>query len=164
MPGSWQIRALQAPITLRRMAIRKTRTSWAGDSEEDLEEYLADYSASMNRPVSRVVHARCEGCGSGTFGVRVDDDEGCAQRTCTDCGLHGWIFDSAEAAQEAELDDATCPCGDAIFNVAGGCSVRDDGDIDWVFVGLRCIGDGALGCYTDWKIDYSPTSHLLGMV
>lgn len=146
------------------MAIRKSRTVWTGDREGDLDEYLAEYSAAIHRPVSSVAHARCDGCGSGEFAVRVDDDEGCAQRTCTGCGRHDWIFDSADTAQDAELGDATCPCGATIFHVAGGFSVRNDGDIDWVFLGLRCISDGVLGCYTDWKIDYSPTSHLLAMV
>ncbi|HXH78028.1 hypothetical protein [Nocardioides sp.] len=146
------------------MAIRKSRKWWTADVAEDLGEYLAEYSASLHRPVGTVAHAQCEDCGSSDFGVRVDDDEGCAQRTCSGCGRAAWIFDSADAAQDAELDDATCPCGSATFNVAGGFSLRDDGDIDWVFVGLRCTTDGVLGCYTDWKIDYSPTAHLLTQV
>ncbi|MFB0633174.1 hypothetical protein [Streptomyces sp. AB3(2024)] len=31
-------------------------------------------------------------------------------------------------------------------------------------VGLRCQKGGAAGVYADWKIDYSPTDHLLPMV
>jgi hypothetical protein len=26
---------------------------------------------------------------------------------------------------------------------------------------LRCTGDGVLGCYADWKIDYTPSEQLL---
>ena len=66
-------RCVQAATTLRRMAIRKLRTVWTGDSEEDLDGYLSEYSASIHRPVSSVVHARCEGCGSAKFGVRKID-------------------------------------------------------------------------------------------
>src|SRR5918995_5307083 len=38
-------RCVQAATTLRRMAIRKLRTVWTGDSEEDLDGYLSEYSA-----------------------------------------------------------------------------------------------------------------------
>lgn len=36
-----------------------------------------------------------------------------------------------------------------------------DDEVRWVSVGLRCLTDGTLGVYTDWKIDYTPTAHLL---
>ena len=39
-------------------------------------------------------------------------------------------------------------------------AVRDDGDINWVSVGLRCLADGVVGVYADWKIDYSPAQDL----
>ncbi|MEU4676443.1 hypothetical protein [Micromonospora sp. NPDC023737] len=38
---------------------------------------------------------------------------------------------------------------------------RNDEEVRWVSVGLRCTQDGTLGVYTDWKIDYSPTRQLL---
>ncbi|SPL94568.1 unnamed protein product [[Actinomadura] parvosata subsp. kistnae] len=42
-----------------------------------------------------------------------------------------------------------------------GFALRGDGEVRWVSVGLRCLRDGSLGVYADWKIDYSPTAHLL---
>jgi hypothetical protein len=33
--------------------------------------------------------------------------------------------------------------------------------VRWVSLGLRCVQDGTLAVYADWKIDYSPTGHLL---
>lgn len=145
-------------------AITKARDAWRGDSAEDLDEYLVAYSESIGRPIGQITRAKCDGCGSETFLLRVDVDEGCAQRTCSSCGRSAWMFDSADYAEDAELGDATCPCGGRVFNAAGGFAMRDDGEISWVFVGLRCNIDGVLGCYTDWKIDYSPTSHLLTQV
>jgi hypothetical protein len=65
---------------------------------------------------------------------------------------------------DADPGDAACPCGGEIFNVAVGFALRDDGDVRWVYVGLRCTKDGILGVYADWKIDFSPTVHLLDRV
>jgi hypothetical protein len=33
--------------------------------------------------------------------------------------------------------------------------------VRWISLGLRCVQDGTLGVYADWKVDYSPTGHLL---
>lgn len=72
-----------------------------------------------------------------------------------------YLADSAEYADEAELDDCACPCGGEVFNVGLGFALFDDGDVRWISIGLRCIQDGTLGVYADWKIDYSPTDRLL---
>lgn len=47
------------------------------------------------------------------------------------------------------------------FTVGVGFALRDDGDVRWISIGLLCVQDGTLGVYADWKIDYSPTDHLL---
>jgi hypothetical protein len=39
-----------------------------------------------------------------------------------------------------------------------------DGSIRWVYLALRCVHDGVLGVYADWKIDYSPSDHLYNQV
>ncbi|MFI5896109.1 alpha/beta fold hydrolase [Actinoplanes sp. NPDC051513] len=36
-----------------------------------------------------------------------------------------------------------------------------DREVRWISIGLRCLTDGTLGVYADWKIDYTPTAHLL---
>lgn len=54
--------------------------------------------------------------------------------------------------------------GNETFNVTVGFSRRDDGEVRWVYLGLRCIEDSVLGCYADWKIDYSPSIQLLAEV
>jgi hypothetical protein len=36
-----------------------------------------------------------------------------------------------------------------------------DDEVRWISLGLGCLTDGVLGVYSDWKIDYVPTAHLL---
>lgn len=95
------------------------------------------------------------------FGLRLDDEEGCAQRCCTRCGASSFLADSAEHWKEADPGDAQCPCGAEVFELGIAFSLRDDGDIRWVSIGARCVACGGLGTYVDWKVDYSPTDHLL---
>jgi hypothetical protein len=99
-------------------------------------------------------------CAGDKFRVRVDDDEGYAARTCISCDTTHLIFDSAEVLDDARPGDATCPCGGETFNAAAGFAPFDEGEIRWVYLGLRCVADGVLGCYADWKIDYVPSTQL----
>ncbi|MEV5001304.1 hypothetical protein [Nocardioides sp. LML1-1-1.1] len=124
----------------------------------DIDGALAHFSAD-GYPVTSVVHARCS-CGGAAFRLRVDDEEGCAERTCVACGAVVLMLDSAEYADEADLEPAECPCGGEVFEVAVGFADHADGEVRWVYLGLRCTTDGNLGCYADWKIDYLPTAHL----
>lgn len=71
------------------------------------------------------------------------------------------MLDSADFLDDAEVEAAACPCGHEQFDVAVGYALFDDGEVRWVSVGLRCQRDGLLGVYADWKIDYSPSRHLL---
>lgn len=145
------------------MTVDRSGRWWVGTEAGDLDEYLADFSAS-GYPVGRVVHARCA-CGGSQFHVRVDDEEGCAERTCVACGTAVLMLDSGDTVEDADLEEAACPCGNESFDVAVGFALGDGGqDLRWVYVGLRCVRDGVLGCYTDWKIDYSPSLHLLDSV
>jgi ribosomal protein L37E len=136
---------------------------WVGTDAADIDEYLAAYSA-QGYLVQRVTHARCSACGSDTFHVRVDDEEGCAERTCVACGVAAFMLDSADYVEDADLGPAECPCGGQAFNVAVGFAVHDVGDPRWVYLGMRCAEDGLLGVYADWKIDYTPSSHLFASV
>nr|WP_202524340.1 hypothetical protein [Kitasatospora sp. SID7827] len=106
----------------------------------------------------------CEGCGGRVFTVWVDDAQGCAGRECVRCEQRAFLADSAEVWQEAEPEVAECSCGGDEFEAAVAFSLTADGEVRWVTVGLRCERDGALGVYTDWKIDYAPADHLLRAV
>lgn len=141
------------------MAIDRTGEWWRGDAPGDIDELLADVSEE-GYPVTSVVHARCAECEGEEFRLRVDDEEGCAERTCIRCGTAVLMLDSAEYVEDAELESAECLCDNDVFNVAVGFADHADGEVRWVYLGLRCTADGTLGCYVDWKIDYLPTAHL----
>ena len=56
------------------------------------------------------------------------------------------MLDSQDTVDDAELAEASCPCGNEAFNVAAGiafCAESDD--VRWVYAGLRCVRDGVLG-------------------
>ncbi len=49
-----------------------------------------------------------------------------------------------------------------MFNLAVGYEFfAGEEAVRWVYVAARCLTDGTLGVYTDWKIDYSPSAQLL---
>ena len=145
------------------MVIDRSGTWWTGDSAADLDDYLREFTAD-GYPVERVVHARCERCQGTVFLVGLDEEEGAAERCCTGCDTVVALLDSADHLADADVEDAACPCGGEEFNVAVGFAFHDDGDVRWVYLGLRCAADGVLGCYADWKIDYSPSADLVNRV
>ena len=146
------------------MAIDRSGKWWKGTEPADLDEFLSAYSAG-GYPVAKAAHARCGLCGREEFAVLVDDEEGCAVRVCASCRDEKPLLDSQEYLADAALESAACPCGGEVFNVAVGFALYDGSeDVRWVYLGLRRISDGVLGNYADWKIDYSPSSHLVHAV
>ncbi|UQU66866.1 hypothetical protein COUCH_11600 [Couchioplanes caeruleus] len=141
------------------MAISKNATSWYGDNDEDLATYLQQFRAG-GYPVTRVRRLSCTLCGNATFLSLVDDDQGVAAVDCLECGARTLVADSAEHLDDAQLEGCACPCGGETFTVSVGYAVTSDNEVRWISVGLRCLNDGALGVYTDWKIDYTPSARL----
>ena len=143
------------------MTISKSESGWFGTSPNDIDEYLRAFAAG-GYPVQAVAHSACAACRvDAGFTVSLDDDQGAAVRTCLACNTVQPMLDSGEFLADAELEDAACPSGHEEFDVAVGYAFRLDGEVRWISVGLRCRNDGQLGVYTDWKIDYSPSRHLL---
>lgn len=136
---------------------------WKGSTFDDLAEFLKEFSAATGDPSERTIQSRC-GCGHEAFGLVVDDEAGCARRTCNACGSAEYLLDSEEHWEDADPGEAACPCGGEQFEVGVGFALRDDGDVRWVYVSGRCVECGILGVYADWKIDYSPTSQLFSAV
>jgi len=42
--------------------------------------------------------------------------------------------------------------------------LRSDSEARWITLGQRCTSCGLLDAAVDWKIDYGPSTHLLGQV
>jgi hypothetical protein len=135
---------------------------WTGTNATDVDEYLRSYTEE-GYPATRFEQSRCT-CGSHVFRLEADDVEGCARRTCAECGLPRFICDSNEIAGDATLAAITCPCEASEFELVVGFSHREDGNIRWISVGARCVRCGALGCPVEWEIDYAPTAQLYELV
>jgi hypothetical protein len=87
----------------------------------------------------------------------VTDSVSAARRACLECGRREFIADSEDHwDDDAEAEYCcACPCGEEEFAAAVGYSLREDGDVHWVFVGLRCLACDMLGTYEDWKINWA---------
>jgi hypothetical protein len=142
------------------VAIDRSGEFWRGTDPADLAFCIRDF-AEGNYPVGPVTPVVCAGCGKDEFAVLLDPDEGFVRRTCTACRSSVLMLDSADAQPDAQPDTATCPCGGETFNAAVGYALLGDGEVRWVYVGLRCITDGTMGVYAEWKIDYAPSTQLL---
>jgi hypothetical protein len=145
------------------VTLDKSGKLWRGENFDDLAELIRDHQAG-GYPVDTVTESICARCDGRAFRVLVDDLQGFAERMCVACETTAFLADSADYKDDDEFDpgECECPCGGGEFAVAVGFSLLDDGEVRWVSVGLRCLTDGTLGVYTDWKIDYTPSRHLLG--
>lgn len=156
------------------MTIDRSGANWKGTEATDLDEFLVTYSAG-GYDVDHTSHSRCGNCEGTTFMLRVDDETGYADRRCLGCNQLTLILDSEDQADDASPEECACPCGGEEFELAIGFALVDveshnpassepdsnaTREVKWVSVGARCIRDGTLGVYTDWKIDYAPTAHL----
>jgi hypothetical protein len=147
------------------MAIDKSGKWWVGDDARDLPEYLSAFSED-GYLATEFRLANCS-CGSNAFHLAIDSDEGTAKRTCVECGDARFICDSAEFWEDASPTKWKCTgrCKSKAANVCIGFALRENrDDVRWVYVGTRCTQCGVLGCYGDWKIDYSPSLHILESV
>jgi hypothetical protein len=148
--------------TIVTMSIDKSGTWWVGSAPEDLDEYLHAYSED-GHAISAFRLARCV-CGSLEFTVEFDGDEGAARRTCTACHASHFMCESGEVWDDAEPEGWECTeCATRRANVGGGFATRG-ADVRWVFVGVRCVGCGVLGCVAEWKVSHAPSANLIDLV
>jgi hypothetical protein len=142
------------------MTIDTSGRWWKGTEFADIAEYLRIYTADAY-PAHEIVQSVCS-CGQTVFRVEGDRDQGCVRRTCVACKASAFICDSGEIWDEAEPTKLVCrPCRGRLFEVGIAFSRHEDGDVRWITTGERCVKCGVLGSFADWKIDYSPTDHLL---
>ena len=138
--------------------IDRTPYFWTGDSPDDIDEWLAEYTEKSDLKIKQV---RCHHCGSEEFKVRVDQDEGAIQVTCASCGKKKILLDGEEYWEDCSPRAKKCPvCKKGLFNIRVGFDYRENGDVKWVYIGNRCTACGTLGSFVDWPVDYGPTNEM----
>src|SRR3954447_6630790 len=129
------------------MALRKRGKWWYGDSQADIRDELTRVGKLNEYVPSQFADARC-GCGSRTFRLRLDENEGAAVRVCTKCEKEHPIGDSDEYLDGADLEECGCACGEEAFEITVGVSLYDGSDdVRWLYVGCRCPACGVTACY-----------------
>ncbi len=149
------------------MPIDKSGDFWKSPDAADIFPFLKDLAREEGTiPINQYRAATCT-CGSNRFRLTGDDEEGCARRDCAQCKTSHFICDSGDYWGEAEPAKLICHgCAGDIFNAGAGFSLEKGKgpDVQWVTIGQRCVRCGILGSFTDWKISYSPSSHLIDQV
>jgi hypothetical protein len=125
-----------------------------GDAQEDIRAYLASHSR-RNYPTAHYADATCF-CGSNLFQLYVDDKAGAAVRVCEPHQHEHPIGDSAGYLNEAQLEACVCPCGADVFEITAGVALyKESEDVRWLYLGCRCTASGLVGCFADWKNEYT---------
>jgi hypothetical protein len=125
----------------------------------DLTRYVRLVTADTY-PVEMIVQSVCP-CGGTVFRLEGDPEAGCMRRACTECHTSAFICDSGDRWEPARPEPCVCLCEGKTFLVGVGYSFRADGDVMWITVGVCCARCGLVGTPADWKVDYTPTDHLL---
>ena len=138
--------------------IDKSKEFWTGNSANDINQYLREYTEQRNIEIKPVV---CQDCKNDVFALKVDQDEGAVEVKCVQCGRKKLLLDSAEIWEDCEPIGGKCPvCNCKNYNVRVGLLRRNTGEIKHVFIGNRCTKCGTLGSYVDWDINYGPTDEI----
>jgi len=146
------------------MALRKRGDHWFGDSQADIRDELSRYGKVNEYVPAQFADAVCV-CGSRTFRLSLDEDQGVAVRICTACCNEHPMGDSNEYLEHAELEERACVCGVEIFEITVGVSLYEGSeDVKWLYVGCRCPACGLVGCYGDWKNEFLDYRKLLDRV
>ena len=146
------------------MSIDKSGKYWKGKTLDDLKQYIIGFAEYKPELIKQSV---CE-CSNKIFNITHEPDEGFVKIKCSQCGKEKYIADCAEIEDEIDPEKLTCQCKSEDFEVCVGFSfIKEDEeniDIKWITVGARCIECGMLGSPADWKIDYSPSLHLINKI
>lgn len=139
--------------------IDRTKKYWTGDSSEDIEEYLREYSENEHLDYRAVV---CHVCGNDALELRVDQNESVIQIKCPLCGTKKILLDCEEYWEDASPRLRKCSVCKTCkhFNVRIGFERRENGDVRWVYEGDRCVNCGTLGSFLNWEINYGPTTDM----
>ncbi len=135
-----------------------------GESQADIRDEVLRYSRLNEYVAHHFADAICT-CGSKTFRLELDDDEGVAIRICAQCQVKHPIGDSADYLEEASPEECGCPCGGEQFEITVGVSLYDESEVvRWLYLGCRCPQCGLTAVYGDWKNEFIGYKSLLAQV
>jgi hypothetical protein len=143
------------------VAIDTSGRWWRGSQGEDIEAYLAAYTAESYG--MKHYRACICACGSTEFSVERDAADQ-ARRKCAGCGTLHYIADAEEDWEPGLAKRYKCiECKSPRCNVGVGYAGYDDDatGIKWIYVGVRCAQCGILGCFAEWKVALSDALDLL---
>jgi hypothetical protein len=143
------------------MSIDTSGEWWVGTEPADLRAFLEAY-AEEGYKVHQFRLSTCK-CGSVEFQLQADDNEGVAQRRCARCMAEHFICDSGEFWGDAEPEKWRCvECKSEECNIGVGFSQYEDlpTSIKWIYIGVRCVKCGILGCFAGWKVGQDEATHL----
>jgi hypothetical protein len=133
------------------MTLRKSGKHYYGDSQDDIRDEILRYSQLNENVAQHFANAICA-CGTRTFRLLIDDNEGAGVRICNECNNKHPIGDSREFLEDASLEECACPCGAESFEITIGVSLYDNSeDVKWLYVGCRCSTCSLTAVYGDWK-------------
>ena len=132
-----------------------------GGSADDIDAILRKTAEDPYIETKPVI---CHSCGGELFKMRVDADEGAVMVKCSNCGKKEILLDCDEIWSKAKPKPFKCPvCGSRKkHNCRVGFIRRENGDVEWVYIGSRCTKCGALSPVADWEITYGPTATIKG--
>jgi hypothetical protein len=128
------------------MTIDKSGKFWKGQTRPTSTSWSPP-SVPADTPSSGWFTADVQDCGGTTFALRVDDEEGYADRRCVACRRVVHMLDRAEYVDDAHPEECACPCGGEEFELAVGFGMVDvanaEGsrvgrEVKWVGIGARC--------------------------
>jgi hypothetical protein len=143
------------------VSIDTTGKWWVGTEPDDIACFLRDHGKDSYH-VHEFRLSRCR-CGSVEFHLDADDNAGVAKRTCVKCKSEHFICDCAKYWGTASPERCRCVvCPSDVVNIGVGYSLYPESStsILWVYIGVRCVRCGLLGCFAGWKICQDDVAHL----
>lgn len=146
------------------MSIDATQSWWRGTEARDILGYLEAFASTRHVLSIDAFRVAICPCGSKAFLIEGDQAESAVRRTCLNCGTEHAILDCEERWEEATPVRCRClECSCEVHELGVGFTLVKDSEIRHVFVGVRCVNCGVLGCFAQWKIDDTPSKHLLDL-
>ncbi|MCA1823844.1 MAG: hypothetical protein ABR520_05655 [Mycobacteriales bacterium] len=147
-------------MTLQRVAGNRT-----GEDIDDLRQWLVALEGCPR--ITQTAIAMCdnpvhEDDRPTWFYVEGDPDSGIARRRCLGCAQVRHVLDSEDNWTHPPM--RMCDnCGQSMFELAAGFHV-ETGLVDWMALGLRCVGCGVLAGLTDMSVPDLPVAEVVARI